>query len=43
MKSIKRLAAMLVLASLLLCVSGCAQTRQSGPYSVYLISKSTQT
>ena len=42
MKSIKRLAALL-LAMLMLALTGCAAARTAKPYSVYLISKSTTT
>ena len=42
MKSIKRLAALL-LAMLMLALTGCAAARTGKPYSVYLISKSTTT
>ena len=42
MKSIKRLAALL-LAMLMLALTGCASARTGKPYSVYLISKSTTT
>ena len=42
MRSIKRLAALL-LTMVMLALSGCAAARTSGPYSVYLISKSAST
>ena len=42
MRSIKRLAALL-LTMAMLTLTGCAAARTSGPYSVYLISKSSTT
>ena len=42
MRSIKRLAALL-LTMVMLALSGCTAARTSGPYSVYLISKSSTT
>lgn len=42
MRSIKR-SLLFLLALALLCVSGCARTVQSGPFNVYLISKSSTT
>ena len=42
MRSIKRLAALL-LTMVMLALSGCTAARQSRPYSVYLISKSSTT
>ena len=42
MRSIKRLAALL-LTMAMLTLTGCAAARTSGPYSVYLSSKSSTT
>ena len=42
MKSIKRVAVLLLVLTLMV-MTGCAAERQSGPYSVYLISKSSTT
>ena len=42
-RPLRRMAALLLLAALLLGLGGCAARADGGPYSVYLIVKSTET